>query len=137
MNDPSSLPLQALPDGEAELRLVLQLRWEDVAALGQEAGRLAAHLQRPVSLDEAASHRLRTRSAAHARPAQERGQPPVPPSPPATTTTGHSPIEQARQAIEKINGNGHASSPTASAASAAPQADTRATVERSNGTHRP
>ncbi|MGW1894839.1 hypothetical protein ACWCP6_32040 [Streptomyces sp. NPDC002004] len=66
MTESTNLPLQALPDGGAELRLVLRLHWEDVAALGQEAGRLAAQLRRPVSLDEAASHKLRTRSAAAA-----------------------------------------------------------------------
>jgi len=63
MSDLNSLPLQALPDGKAELRLVLRLRWEDIALLGHEAGRLAAQQQRPVSLDEAASHRLSTRPA--------------------------------------------------------------------------
>ena len=36
---------------------MLHLPWEDVAALGQEAGRLAAQMQRPVTLDEAVSHR--------------------------------------------------------------------------------
>ncbi|MCP3819985.1 hypothetical protein NLX86_18350 [Streptomyces sp. A3M-1-3] len=102
MNDPVSLPLQALPDGEAELRLVLRLAWEDVAALGQEAGRLATQMQRPVTLDEAASHRLRTRSAAHAKPAPERSQPLIAPST-VSTLTARSPGEHARQAIEKIN----------------------------------
>jgi hypothetical protein len=104
-NDPSSLPLQALPDGDAEVRLVLRLQWEDVAALGQEAGRLAARLQRPVSLDEAASHRLRTRPpAAHAKPAsQERPPQGVAPAP-VSSLTGRSPGDQARQAIERING---------------------------------
>ncbi|MCK1821497.1 hypothetical protein MTQ10_18210 [Streptomyces sp. XM83C] len=65
--------MQALPDGEAELSLVVRLPWEDVARLGQEAGRLAAQMQRPVTLDEAVSHRLRSAraSAAHARPAGE------------------------------------------------------------------
>lgn len=46
--------MHALPDGEAEVALVLP--WEDVARLGQEAGRLAAQMQRPVTLDEAVSH---------------------------------------------------------------------------------
>lgn len=97
--------LQALPDGEAELRLVVRLQWEDVAALGQEAGRLAHQMQRPVSLDEAVSHRLRGRSAAtHAKPAQEAG-PPVGASPaPVSSLAGRTPGEHARQAIEKING---------------------------------
>ncbi|MET9876171.1 hypothetical protein ABZZ36_16285 [Actinacidiphila glaucinigra] len=64
MNNQSNVPfqgLQALPDGEAELPLVVHLRWEDLAALGREASRLAVRLQRPVSLDEAAGHHLRTR----------------------------------------------------------------------------
>ncbi len=52
--------MHALPDGEAEVALVLRLPWEDVARLGQEAGRLAAQMQRPVTLDEAVSHRLRS-----------------------------------------------------------------------------
>ncbi len=72
-NAPQMTAMQALPDGEAEVSLVVRLPWEDVARLGQEAGRLAAQLQRPVTLDEAVSHRLRsTRPAAsHARPAGE------------------------------------------------------------------
>ncbi|WP_406733139.1 hypothetical protein [Streptomyces sp. NBC_01794] len=102
MNESVNPPLQALPDGEAELRLVLRLQWEDVAALGQEAGRLAAQMQRPVTLDEAASHRLRTRSASHARPAPERTQQGVPSS--VSSLTSRTPGEHARQAIEKING---------------------------------
>ncbi|MEU5307554.1 hypothetical protein [Streptomyces sp. NPDC021562] len=66
-------PMQALPDGEAELSLVVRLPWEDVARLGQEAGRLAAQMQRPVTLDEAVSNRLRSTrpAAAHARPGAE------------------------------------------------------------------
>ncbi|MET7621846.1 hypothetical protein [Streptomyces sp. NPDC005408] len=105
MNDSVNPPLQALPDGEAELRLVVRLQWEDLAALGQEASRLAAQMQRPVSLDEAASHRLRTRSAGHARPA-DRSQVGVQSSVPSSVSslTGRTPGEHARQAIEKING---------------------------------
>lgn len=65
--------MHALPDGEAEISLVVRLPWEDVARLGQEAGRLAAQMQRPVTLDEAVSHRLRSTrtTASHARPATE------------------------------------------------------------------
>jgi hypothetical protein len=102
MNEPINPPLQALPDGEAELRLVLRLQWEDVAALGREAGQLAAQMQRPVSLDEAASHRLRTRSAGHARPAPERAAHSAPSS--VSSLPARTPGEHARQAIEKING---------------------------------
>ncbi|MET8942560.1 hypothetical protein ABZX30_02915 [Streptomyces sp. NPDC004542] len=73
MNDRITPPMHATPDGEAELSLVVRLPWEDVARLGQEAGRLAAQMQRPVTLDEAVSQRLRSSrpSAAHAKPAGE------------------------------------------------------------------
>ncbi|MFE0856892.1 hypothetical protein [Streptomyces mutabilis] len=102
--------MHALPDGEAEVALVLRLPWEDVARLGQEAGRLAAQMQRPVTLDEAVSHRLRSaRGAAHARPAGE--QPPAvgasaTASAPASVSSlpSRPPAEQARQAIDRING---------------------------------
>jgi hypothetical protein len=97
--------MHATPDGEAEISLVVRLPWEDVARLGQEAGRLASQMQRPVTLDEAVSHRLRSvRSAAHAKPAGEQ--------PAAVTSTAsvsslppRPPAEQARQAIERINGS--------------------------------
>ncbi|MGP4047766.1 hypothetical protein [Streptomyces sp. 2A115] len=109
MNDRVTQPLIATPDGEAELALVVRLPWEDVAALGQEAGRLAASMQRPVTLDEAASHRLRNRSAGtHARPAAPQQPPAVSAPQPAVSTVSsltRSPGEQARQAIEKINGS--------------------------------
>ncbi|WP_030796053.1 MULTISPECIES: hypothetical protein [unclassified Streptomyces] len=109
MTDAGNPQLQALPEGDAQLSLVVRLQWEDVAALGQEATRLAARFKRPVTLDEAAAHRLRIR-------------PPAPPvktvpqerTPPAVTSTTVSPLparspqEQARQAIERINGTaGH------------------------------
>ncbi|WEO94606.1 hypothetical protein A6P39_011640 [Streptomyces sp. FXJ1.172] len=73
MSERVSPPMHALPDGEAELSLVVRLPWEDVARLGQEAGRLAAQTGRPVTLDEAVSHRLRSArpAATHARPAGE------------------------------------------------------------------
>ncbi|MFD3441226.1 hypothetical protein ACFWU3_27375 [Streptomyces sp. NPDC058685] len=114
MNDAINPSLQALPDGEAELRLVVRLQWEDVAALGQEAGRLSAQMQRPVSLDEAVGHRLRSRTtASHARPAAT--QQAAPSS--VSSLTGRSPGEHARQAIEKINGTvGPGMSPTQTSA---------------------
>ncbi|MER6745840.1 hypothetical protein ACG2OD_08030 [Streptomyces sp. PDY-4] len=108
MNDRVPTAMHALPDGEAELTLVVRLPWEDVARLGQEAGRLASQMRRPVTLEEAVSHRLRSaRSAAHAKPAV-----PAPASAPDAGTPGASvaslparpPAEQARQAIERING---------------------------------
>jgi hypothetical protein len=96
--------MHALPDGEAEIALVLRLPWEDVARLGQEAGRLAAQMQRPVTLDEAVSHRLRSaRGAAHAKPVGE--QPgAMPSSASVSSLPPRPPADQARQAIERING---------------------------------
>jgi hypothetical protein len=96
--------MHALPDGEAEISLVLRLPWEDVARLGQEAGRLAAQTGRPVTLDEAVSTRLRSaRSAAHAKPAGE--QPTAMPSSASVSSLPpRPPADQARQAIERING---------------------------------
>ncbi|WP_055693223.1 hypothetical protein [Streptomyces prasinopilosus] len=134
MDDRVTTAIQALPDGEAELTLVVRLPWEDVARLGQEAGRLASRMRRPVTLDEAVAHRLRSArpTAAHAKPAGE--QPPaaagtagtgaagfaaaggtgasVSPLPPRPATEyarppveqARPPAEQARQAIERING---------------------------------
>ncbi|MGW7263775.1 hypothetical protein [Streptomyces sp. NPDC054842] len=106
MNERVTPPMHALPDGEAEIALVLHLPWEDLAALGQEAGRLAARMQRPVTLDEAVSHRLRSaRPAAHAKPAAAPAAT-MPPSGSVSSLPGRPPAEQARQAIERINGTG-------------------------------
>ena len=104
MNDRVPTAMHALPDGEAELTLVVRLPWEDVARLGQEAGRLASQMRRPVTLDEAVSHRLRSvRGAAHAKPAV-----PAPDAGAAGASVAslpsRPPAEQARQAIERING---------------------------------
>ena len=106
MNDRVTPPMHATPDGEAEISLVIRLPWEDVARLGQEAGRLAAQMQRPVTLDEAVSHRLRSTrpAAAHAKPAGE--QPAAMPSSASVSSLpSRPPAEQARQAIERINGS--------------------------------
>ncbi|MFE9833840.1 hypothetical protein ACFYP4_01640 [Streptomyces sp. NPDC005551] len=106
MNERVTPPMHALPDGEAEIALVLHLPWEDLAALGQEAGRLAARMQRPVTLDEAVSHRLRSaRPAAHAKPAPAQ-TPSMPSAASVSSLPGRPPAEQARQAIERINGTG-------------------------------
>ncbi|GAA2446462.1 hypothetical protein [Streptomyces macrosporus] len=78
MTERSSLPLRALPGGRAELRVVLHLDWQDLAVLGQEAGRLAGRLQRAVTLDEAVSHRLSAREASPA--ASPAGEGPVAPA---------------------------------------------------------
>ncbi|MFH9003225.1 hypothetical protein ACH4E5_08255 [Streptomyces afghaniensis] len=105
MNDRVTPPMHALPDGEAELTLVVRLPWEDVARLGQEAGRLAAQMRRPVTLEEAVSHRLRSsRVAAHAKPAGE--QPPAVTAASASVSSlpSRPPAEQARQAIDRITG---------------------------------
>jgi hypothetical protein len=97
--------VQALPNGEAELALVVHLPWEDVARLGQEAGRLATQMQRPVSLDEAVSHRLRSSGlGAHAKPAQAQQPPAVSTSASVSALPSRPPGEQARQAIDRING---------------------------------
>ncbi|MFI6769327.1 hypothetical protein [Streptomyces sp. NPDC050355] len=105
MTDPGFPSIHALPDGDAEVSLVVRLTWEDVAALGQDAARLAARVKRPVTLDEAASHRLRTRPPAPQPKTvpQERAQPAVAGTT-VSTLPARSPQEQARQAIEKING---------------------------------
>ncbi|MGN9757706.1 hypothetical protein [Streptomyces sp. SD31] len=108
MNDRVTPPMHALPDGEAEISVVVRLPWEDVARLGQEAGRLASQMQRPVTLDEAVSHRLRSvRGAAHAKPAGEQPAAAMPPSVSASVSSlpSRPPTEQARQAIERINGS--------------------------------
>jgi hypothetical protein len=106
MNDRATPATHALPDGEAEIALVLRLPWEDVARLGQEAGRPAAQRQRPVTPDEAVSHRLRSaRSTAHARPGAQPGEQPAPVVAPAVSSLPpRPPGEQARQAIDRING---------------------------------
>ncbi|WP_328751194.1 hypothetical protein OHT57_37410 [Streptomyces sp. NBC_00285] len=104
MNDRITPPMHALPDGEAELSLVVRLPWEDVARLGQEAGRLASQMQRPVTLDEAVSNRLRSaRSAAHAKPGSEQPAA-MPTSASVSALPPRPPADQARQAIERING---------------------------------
>lgn len=121
MNDRFNPPIQALPDGDAEVRLVLQLPWEVVAALGQEAGRLAAQAQRPVSLDEAVGHRLRHGThpiGVHAKPERERNQPAATAQHTSPPLAARSPGEQARQAIEKINGSAQPHNGTANGGSA-------------------
>ncbi|UIX30126.1 hypothetical protein [Streptomyces sp. GQFP] len=105
MNDRVTPPMVALPNGEAELALVVHLPWEDVARLGQEAGRLATQMQRPVSLDEAVSHRLRSSGlGTHAKPAGAQPPPAVAPSASVSSLPSRPPAEQARQAIDRING---------------------------------
>ncbi|GAA2813290.1 hypothetical protein GCM10010441_42470 [Kitasatospora paracochleata] len=121
MNDLPVSPLRALPDGNAELRVVLTLSWNDVASLGREAGRLATRLQRAVSLDEVASQLLAARpeSATLARAA--RGNPAL--EQPAAALAPQ--VEQARQSTELMMRSPAASSP-ATASPAAPAADSTA-----------
>lgn len=105
MNDRVTPAMHALPDGEAELTLVVRLPWEDVARLGQEAGRLASQMRRPVTLDEAVSHRLRSaKAAAHARPAAQAPAVSQDAGASVASLPSRPPAEQARQAIERING---------------------------------
>ncbi|WP_251070213.1 hypothetical protein [Streptomyces sp. ISL-96] len=82
MADRMESMMQGLPGGGAELSVVLTLRWDDVAALGREASRLAEQRGAPVTLDEAASHRLRTWSSVANAPDERKSQ--VPASAPAT-----------------------------------------------------
>jgi hypothetical protein len=114
--------LQALPDGEAELQLVVHLRWEDLAALGREASRLAVRMQRPVGLDEAASHHLRSRLAAPAAPAPAAPEPAAPAAAPIAITAGHSPQAPQAQQVQ------HVQQPTSTGAHAAPAAEHTARV---------
>ncbi|MEU9131318.1 hypothetical protein AB0D08_24975 [Kitasatospora sp. NPDC048540] len=118
MNDLPISPLQALPDGNAELHVVLTLSWNDVASLGREAGRLATRLQRAVSLDEAASHVLSSRPET-AAPARARANPalaqPAAPAVPAQ-------VEQARQSAELMMRPTTPTDPANAGAPAAPAA---------------
>ncbi|MFJ8649759.1 hypothetical protein ACIRNI_27010 [Streptomyces sp. NPDC093546] len=80
MTDRSEPMMQGLPGGGAELSVVLSLGWDDVAALGREASRLAEQRGGPVTLDEAASHRLRTWSSVANGPDDRHRAAPPPPS---------------------------------------------------------
>ncbi|GAA2812722.1 hypothetical protein ACFQ0M_46995 [Kitasatospora aburaviensis] len=114
MNDLPVPPLRALPDGNAELRVVLTLSWNDVASLGREAGRLATRLQRAVSLDEAASHLLGARPESAALP-RALGAPAV--EQPAAAVAPQ--VEQARQGNELMMRPNPSPSPAKAAAPAA------------------
>jgi hypothetical protein len=118
MSDQSSFPLHALPGEEAELRLVLKLRWEDIAALGQEASRLATRLQRPVTFDEVVSHKLRGSISSYTDSAQERGQHARAAVAQQAVLPGRSspPPEQAQDTVAKINGGAGAPTPMPTAA---------------------
>ncbi|MFF9868997.1 MULTISPECIES: hypothetical protein [unclassified Streptomyces] len=83
MTDRSEPMMQGLPGGGAELSVVLSLGWDDVAALGREASRLAEQRGGPVTLDEAASHRLRTWSSVANGPDERHRTVPAPPATPA------------------------------------------------------
>jgi hypothetical protein len=81
MTQRSEPMMQGLPGGGAELSVVLTLGWDDVAALGREASRLAEQRGGPVTLDEAASHRLRTWSSVANGPDERHRTVSAPPAP--------------------------------------------------------
>ncbi|MEU3448330.1 hypothetical protein AB0H29_14060 [Streptomyces thermolilacinus] len=90
MTDRQDTTVRGLRDGGAELAVVLTLGWDDVAALGREASRLAEQRGAPVSLDEAASHRLRTWSSVAGGP-EARGRA-VGPAPSPVPAAAPSPV---------------------------------------------
>ncbi|MFD9972286.1 hypothetical protein [Streptomyces sp. NPDC059017] len=96
MTDGDGPIMKGLPDGGAELSVVLRLRWEDVAALGREASRLAEQRGAPVTLDEAASHRLRTWSSVAKSP-EDKGQ-----SAPAAISGGQQ-VDRGRAQVASIS----------------------------------
>ncbi|MFF8289550.1 hypothetical protein ACF068_10035 [Streptomyces sp. NPDC016309] len=88
MSERDEATMRGLPDGSAEVSVVLRLRWDDIAALGREAGRLAEQRGAPVSLDDAVSHRLRTwSSVAHAPEERSKAAPAAAPATAAISGT--------------------------------------------------
>jgi hypothetical protein len=138
MSDQNSFTLQALPDGGAGVQLVLRLSWEDLGALGREAGRLAAQRHRPVSLDEAAVHALRSWSTPTAPPAPAPAAvaPPAEPqakpwseatiAPPSRPLTISPPSDQVRQPVQNTGGSAPASATAATSWPSAAVSDERA-----------
>ncbi|MGW7201233.1 hypothetical protein [Streptomyces chryseus] len=102
MTDRVESMMQGLPGGGAELSVVLTLRWDDVAALGREASRLAEQRGAPVTLDEAASHRLRTWSSVANAP-DERKSTVSPPGPPPAALTGTPAADRARPHVGHLS----------------------------------
>ncbi|WP_398920251.1 hypothetical protein [Streptomyces sp. I6] len=94
MTDGDGPTMRGLADGGAELAVVLRLRWDDVAALGREASRLAEQRGAPVTLDEAASHRLRTWSSV-SKSQEEKGQP--------AAISGGQPTDRTRSQVASIS----------------------------------
>ncbi|MEU1408074.1 hypothetical protein ABZ471_38140 [Streptomyces sp. NPDC005728] len=81
MSVPKLPSVLALPEGDAELHLVVRMTWQDLAALGQHAGRIAARTGRPVGLQEAATDLLRLSSAVLGEPSRHAiGRFPAPPA---------------------------------------------------------
>lgn len=102
MTDRIQSTMQGLPGGGAELSVVLTLRWDDVAALGREASRLAEQRGGPVTLDEAASHRLRTWSSVANAPDDRKSAPPS--SGPATAAIAGTPaVDRARPHVGHLS----------------------------------
>ncbi|MET9802471.1 hypothetical protein [Streptomyces sp. NPDC006368] len=100
MTDRSEPMMQGLPGGGAELSVVLSLGWDDVAALGREASRLAEQRGGPVTLDEAASHRLRTWSSVANGPDERHRA--APPPPEATAIAGVPAADRARPQVGRL-----------------------------------
>ncbi len=102
MTDRMDSVMQGLPGGGAELSVVLTLRWDDVAALGREASRLAEQRGAPVTLDEAASHRLRTWSSVANAPDERKSTAP-PPGPATAAIAGTPPADRARPHVGHLS----------------------------------
>ncbi|OEJ28417.1 hypothetical protein AR457_32055 [Streptomyces agglomeratus] len=103
MNERVESMMQGLPDGGAELSVVLTLRWDDVAALGREASRLAAQRGAPVTLDEAASHRLRTWSSVANAPDERKSAAPPSGHPATAAITGTPAVERPRPHVGHLS----------------------------------
>ncbi|MEE1752989.1 hypothetical protein [Streptomyces sp. SP18CS02] len=112
MNDRDESVMRGLPGGGAELSVVLTLRWDDVAALGREASRLAEQRGAPVTLDEAASHRLRTWSSVANAPDERHKA--APPGPATAAIVGSPSPERARPHVGHLSDTGPVASLTGS-----------------------
>ncbi|MFF8831027.1 hypothetical protein [Streptomyces sp. NPDC015131] len=102
MNEREEPTMRGLPDGGAEVSVVLRLRWDDIAALGREASRLAEQRGAPVSLDDAVSHRLRTWSSVANAP-DERGKAGPQPAPATAAISGAPAAERGRHQVGHLS----------------------------------
>ncbi|QGV82171.1 hypothetical protein [Streptomyces ficellus] len=103
MNERDEPAMRGLPDGGAEVAVVLRLRWDDIAALGREASRLAEQRGAPVSLDDAASHRLRTWSSVAAGAPEDRGKGAAAAPATAAITGTPAPADRARHQVGHLS----------------------------------